>query len=37
MFKLTENYEVDRGILESDYIRCSLAETPTINTPNSQI
>ena len=37
MFKLNENYEVDRRILECDYIRYSPAETSTINTPNSQI
>ena len=37
MFKLTENYEVDRKILKCDYIRFSPAETSTINTPNSQI
>ena len=37
MFKLKENYEVDRRILRSDYIRYAPAETSTINTPNSQI
>ena len=37
MFKLNENYEVDRRILKCDYIRYSPAETSTINTPNSQI
>ena len=37
MFKLNENYEVDRRILECDYIRYSPAETSTINIPNSQI
>ena len=37
MFKLKENYEVDRRILKCDYIRYSPAETSTINTPNSQI
>ena len=37
MFKLNENYEVDRRILKCDYIRYSPAETTTINTPNSQI
>ena len=37
MFKLNENYEVDRRILKSDYIRYSPAETSTIKTPNSQI
>ena len=37
MFKLDENYEVDRRILKCDFIRYSPAETSTINTPNSQI
>ena len=37
MFKLNENYEADRRILECDYIRYSPAETSTINTPISQI
>ena len=37
MFKLNENYEVDRRILKCDYIRYSPAETSTINTPNSQV
>ena len=37
MFKLNENYEVDRRIMKCDYIRYSPAETSTINTPNSQI
>ena len=37
MFKLNENYEVDRRILICDYIRYSPAETSTINTPYSQI
>ena len=37
MFKLNESCEVDRRLLESDYIRYSPAETTTINTPNSQI
>ena len=37
MFKLNENYEVDRKILKCDYVRYSPAETSTINTPNSQI
>ena len=37
MFKLNENYEVDRKILKCDYIRYSPAETSTINSPNSQI
>ena len=37
MFKLNENYEVDRRILKGDYIRYSPAGNSTINTPNSQI
>ena len=37
MFKLSENYEVDRKILKCDYIRFSPAEISTINTANSQI
>ena len=37
MFKLNENYEVDRKILKCDYIRYSPAETSTTNFPNSQI
>ena len=37
MFKLNENYEIDRRILKCDYIRYSPAETSTIKTPNSQI
>ena len=37
MFKLNENYEVDRKILKCDYICYSPAETSTINTPNSEI
>ena len=37
MFKLNENYEVDRKILKCDCIRYSLAETSTVNTPNSQM
>ena len=37
MFKLNENYEVDRTFLKCDYIRYSPAETSTINTPKSQI
>ena len=36
MFKLNENYEVDRRFLKCDYIRYSPAEKSTINTPNSQ-
>ena len=37
MFKLNENYEVDRRILKCDCIRYASVETSTINTPNSQI
>ena len=37
MFKLSENYEVDRRILKCDYIRYSPAEVSTINIANSQI
>ena len=37
MFKLNENYEIDRRILKCEYIRYSPAETSTIKTPNSQI
>ena len=37
MFKLSENYEVNRRILKCDYIRYSPAEISTINTANSQI
>ena len=37
MFKLSENYEVDRKILKCDYIRYSPAEISTINTAISQI
>ena len=37
MFKLNENYEVDRRTLKCDYIRYSPAETSTIDTPNNQI
>ena len=37
MFKLSENYSVNRGILKCDYIRYSPFEISTINTPNSQV
>ena len=37
MFKLSENYEVDRRILKCDFIRYSPAEISTINTANSQV
>ena len=36
MFKLSENYEVDRRILKCDYIQYSPAEISTLNTGNSQ-
>ena len=36
MFKLSENYEIDRRTLKCDYIRYSPAEISTINTANSQ-
>ena len=37
MFKLSENYEIDRRILKCDYLRYSRSEISTINTPTSQI
>ena len=37
MFKLNENYLIDRRILKCDHIRYSPAEISTIATPNSQI
>ena len=37
MFKLNENYEVDRRIVKCDYFRYSPAEISTIRTPNSKI
>ena len=37
MFKVDENYEVDRRILKCDYIRYSPAESTTIITPDSQL
>ena len=37
MFKLSENYEIDRWILKCDFIRYSPAEISTISTANSQI
>ena len=37
MFKLSENYKIDRRILKCDYIRYSPAEISTLNTANSQI
>ena len=36
MFKLNENYEVDRRILKCVFLRYAPAETPTINNPSSQ-
>ena len=37
MFKLSENYSVNRDILKCDYIRYSPFEISTINTPISQV
>ena len=37
MFKLNENYEVDRRILKCDHLRYSPAETSILKTPNSEI
>ena len=37
MFKLSEKYQIDRRTLKCEFIRCSLSEISTINTPNSQI
>ena len=37
MFKLSENYEIDRSILKCDYIRYSPAEISKINTAHSQV
>ena len=37
MFKLSENYSVNRDILKSDYIRYSPSEISAINTANSQV
>ena len=37
MFKLSENYEIDRRILKCGYIRYSPAEISTIYTANSQL
>ena len=36
MFKLNEKYEIDRRILQSDFMRYSTSEIGTINTANSQ-
>ena len=37
MFKLSEKHEMDKRILECEYIRYSPSEISTVNTPNSQI
>ena len=37
MFKLSENYEIDRRILKGDFIRYSPVENSTINTANLQV
>ena len=37
MFKLNENYEIDRRILKSDFIGYSPSELSTVNTPNTEI
>ena len=37
MFKINENYEVDRRFLKTDYLQYSPSEISTINTANSQI
>ena len=37
MFKLNENYEVDRRILKCNSFRYGTAETSSKNTPKSQI
>ena len=37
MFKLSEKYQIDRGILKCDYIRYSSSDISTKNTANSQI
>ena len=37
MFKLNEKYEINRDILQCDYIRYSPSEISTINTANSQV
>ena len=37
MFKLNEKIEIDRRNLKCDFIKVSLAEAFTINTPKSQI
>ena len=37
MFKLNENYKVDRRILKCEYKQYSPSEISAINTPNSRI
>ena len=37
MFKINERYQVDRKTLKCDYIKKSLAEVSTNNSPKSQI
>ena len=37
MFKLSENYQIDRRSLKCDYIRYSPSEISTTNTANSHI
>ena len=37
MFKLSEKYQIDRRILNCDYIRYSSSEISTIKTANTQI
>ena len=37
IYKINENYEVDRKIIECGYIRYLPAEVSTINNPNSRI
>ena len=37
MFKLIENYEINRTILKCEFIRYSPCENSTINTSNSQL
>ena len=36
MFKLNDNYEIDRWTLKCQYMRYSAADISTIRTPNSQ-
>ena len=37
MFKLNQNYQIDRKILKCEFIRYSPAGISTKNTPNSRI